>query len=220
MSPSLHRVLVAAACVAVACMTALPPPASAQEGAAQSANPPPAQSEMPIFLRRGLPGAGHAALKPLEGMWRVEMSVYMVLGTPEKPAVSTDIVCRREWVAGGRYLRDVTEGTLAGSPYYRQGLLGFSNVDQRYEWVTIDSTNANMMIYLGMPGSGPRTPIIMPGVFTDQGWLGEATAGKPVGMRTVITIESDDRHVFDLYFTPPGGAEILVDRKVYTRMAK
>jgi len=35
----------------------------------------------------------------------------------------------------------------------------------------------------------------------------------------VIRIESNDRHVFDIYFTLPGGEEILVDRKVYSRMA-
>jgi hypothetical protein len=84
------------------------------------------QPDLPPFLRRGLPGLGHEALRPLEGTWRVEMSVYMVMGTPEKPAVSTDIVARRVWVGGGRYLRDVTEGTFAGNPYYREGLLGYS----------------------------------------------------------------------------------------------
>src|SRR5262245_32781360 len=214
LSATLRRALAAAACAAAAGVIALP------SASAQPADPPAAQSDMPIFLRRGLPGPGHDALKPLEGTWRVEMSVYMVLGTPEKPAVSTDIVCRREWVAGGRYLRDVTEGTFAATPYYRQGLLGYSNVDRRYEWVTIDGANANMMIYLGAAGTGPRLPIEMSGVFTDQGWLGEATAGKPVGMRTVIKIESADRHVFELFFTPSGGQEMLVDRKVYTRLAK
>jgi hypothetical protein len=205
--------------IAAAWVVAASPLAWAQESGVQSAAPMPAQEDMPIFLRRGLPGPGHAALKPLEGTWRVQMSVYIVLGTRDKPAVSNEIICRREWVAGGRYLRDVTEGTLAGAPYYRQGLLGYSNVDQRYEWVTVDGTNANMMIYLGSTGAGPQVPIIMSGVFTDQGWLGEETAGKAVGMRTVIRIENNDRHIFDLYFTPPGGEEVLVDRKVYSRIA-
>jgi hypothetical protein len=84
--------------------------------------------------------------------------------------------------------------------------------------VTVDGANANMMIYLGASGSGPQLPISMSGVFTDQGWLGEAMAGKSVPMRTVIRIESNERHVFELYFTPPGGTERLVDQKVYTRM--
>ena len=57
----------------------------------------------------------------------------------------------------------------------------------------------------------------MSGEFTDQGVLGDAYAGKNVGQRTVIRIESPDRHVFDLYFTPPGEKERLVSRALYTR---
>jgi hypothetical protein len=188
---------------------------ASQVATAQQAGAP---SDMPMLLQRGLPGPGHAALAPLVGTWRVEMSIFAVLGTPDRPAVSRDLVSRREWVAGGRYLQDVTEGTFAGSPYYRLGLLGYSNVDRRYEWVTVDGANANMMIYLGEAGTGPRMPIVMVGTFTDQGWLGEDVAGKAVAMRTVITIESNDRHVLELYFTPPGGVEMLFDRKVFTRL--
>lgn len=175
--------------------------------------------EVPPPLRRSMPGAGHAVLQALVGTWRVEHSIYLSVGTRDRPAVFNDIICRREWVAGGRFLQDVTEGTMAGGPYWRKGLLGYSNMDQRYEWVTIDGFNTMLMSYLGVPASGPQAPIIMSGVFTDQGWLGEANVGKPVAMRTVIRIESNDRHVFEIYFTLPGGEEILVDRKVYSRMA-
>lgn len=185
------------------------------EESGRSAVPP----DAPPVVRRSMPSAGHAALAPLEGNWRVEHSVYIVLGTRDRPAVSNDTICRREWVSDGRYLRDVTEGRIAGQPYYRQGLLGYSNMDQRYEWVTIDM-NTMMMIYRGANGSGPSMPITMSGVFTDAGWLGEDNVGKEVAMRTVIRIESNDRHVFELYFTPPGKSEILVDRKVYTRIAQ
>ncbi len=37
--------------------------------------------------------------------------------------------------AGGRFLYDVTEGTLADGPYWRMGVLGYSTMDERYEWV-------------------------------------------------------------------------------------
>ena len=177
-----------------------------------------AQEEIPPWARRGLPGPNHAALQPLAGTWRVQMSLYTLIGTPEQPAVSNDLLCRREWVAGDRYLQDVTQGTIGGETYWRLGLLGYSTMDQRYEWVTIDRVNTMLMIYLGAPNSGQRRPISMSGTFTDQGVLGEDTVGQPVGMRTVITIESDDRHLIDLYFTPPGGEEFLLDRKVYTRV--
>jgi hypothetical protein len=36
-------------------------------------------------------------------------------------------------------------------------------------------------------------------------------------MRTVITIARSGHPAFDLYFTPPGETERLVDRVVYTR---
>lgn len=109
------------------------------------------------------------------------------------------------------------KGTIAGVAYWRLGLLGYSTMDERYEWVTIDAANANMMIYLGQQGSGPQMPINMNGTFTDQGVIGEEIVGKAVGQRTVIRIENDNRHIVELYFTPPGGEEFLADRSVYAR---
>ncbi|MEU4544384.1 hypothetical protein [Nonomuraea dietziae] len=57
----------------------------------------------------------------------------------------------------------------------------------------------------------------IPGEFTDPGVLGPDYLGESIPMRTVITIGSKNRHTFDLYFTPPGRPERLVDRVVYTR---
>jgi hypothetical protein len=174
--------------------------------------------EMPKWQSRGLPGPGHAALKPLVGSWRVRMNFYATFGrSPDLPPLVSEGMCRREWVAGGRYLEDMTEGTTPGAPYWRKGWLGYSNMDRRYEWITIDAVNSNMMIYAGAPGSGSKMPIIMSGVFTDQGVAGEQYAGKAVGMRTVIKLESNDSHILELYFTPPGKPEVLATRQIYTR---
>jgi hypothetical protein len=205
--------------IAAVCLVDAPLRVSAQHRDSRPAAPAVAQREMPSWMRRGLPGPGHAALEPLVGAWRVHKSIYATMGrrSDEPPLVSDDIIARREWVAGGRYVQDTTEGTVAGMPYWRRGWLGYSNMDRRYEWVTIDAVNTTMMIYLGAPGSGQRTPISMSGAFTDQGVAGERSVGKRVGQRTVIRIENKDRHVIELYFTPPGGKEALADRSVYTR---
>ena len=184
---------------------------------------PPQSSEqdMPGWIRRGLPGSGHEALQPLVGRWRVRYEVYGTLGRrgDEPPLVSEDITTRREWIGEGRFIEDTTEGTLMGAPFWRRGWLGYSNIDQRYEWVTIDAVNPTMMTYVGAAGSGPQLPISMDGVFTDQGVAGEETVGKRVGIRTVIRIDSDDRHVFELYFKRPGDKkEVLALRSVYVRL--
>lgn len=172
----------------------------------------------PPYAVRGMPGPGQLAMKVLAGDWRVRMTLYAAVGTPQKPVVSTDLVAHRELVADGRFLTDETKGTMAGQPYFRRGTLGYSNMDGRFEWVTQDALNANMMIYRGASRSGYRFPVSLSGTFTDQGLLGEATAGKTLRQRTVITILDPDHHRFDIYFTPPGGPERLVDRKEYSRI--
>jgi quinol monooxygenase YgiN len=176
--------------------------------------------DAPAWVQRGLPNEGHAALEPLIGTGRVKKSVFGTMGrSPDlPPIVSDDITTTREWVADGRYIQDTTTGTVQGQPYWRRGWLGYSNMDRRYEWVTIDSLNTTMMIYLGKPGSGRRLPIDVTGGFTDQGVVNEQTVGKAIAMRTVIRIENNDRHVYELYFTPPQGKEQLADRSVYTRV--
>jgi quinol monooxygenase YgiN len=193
-------------------------PALAPDADGQSAP----RREVPAWVQRGSPSEGHAALEPLIGTWQVHKSVFGTMGrSPDLPPIVSDgITTTREWVADGRYIQDTTTGTVGGQPYWRRGWLGYSNMDRRYEWVTIDSLNTTMMIYLGKPGSGKKLPIELTGVFTDQGVVNEDTVGKPVGQRTVIRIESNDRHVYELYFTPPGGKEQLADRSVYTRVSQ
>jgi hypothetical protein len=159
-----------------------------------------------------MPGAGQKALQPLEGDWDVTMTLYIATGSPQKPA-TTKLAAKREWIADGRFLRDVTQG----DGYYRQGTMGYSNMDRRFEWVTQDGINAGMMIYLGTPGSGPKVPISMTGTFTDQGLLGETSKGKRVQQRTVVTVQDQDHHRIDLYFTPAGGKERLVGRQKFVR---
>jgi hypothetical protein len=179
----------------------------------------PASAQQPAWLQRGVPGAGHSALAPLIGSWRVEQGIYGTIGrSPDlPPIVSRDLRTTRVWIADGQYIEETTEGTMDGQPYWRRGWLGYSNIDRRYEWVTV-APRVPMMIYRGKPGSGAQMPIEVTGVFTDQGLVSEQTVGKPVEQRTVIRIESADRHVFELYFTPPGRKEQLALRSVYTRI--
>jgi hypothetical protein len=186
-----------------------------------SVTPTSTQGEVPAFVRRGMPGAGHRAIAPLAGTWRVRYEVYGTLGRSgeEPPIVSDDIRTRREWVGDGRFLEDTTEGTLMGAPYWRKGWLGYNNMERRFEWVTIDAVNSALMTYAAAPSSALSLPIIMTGLFTDQGVAGEESVGKRVGMKTVIHIDSNDRHRIDLYFTRPGRKETLAVRAVYSRTA-
>ena len=182
----------------------------AQHGAA------PGDDSVPPFVKRGFPGPFHAVLEPLVGQWHVDKEIYIAIGSPEKPAKSSGMTAKRRWFGGGRHLEDITQGTIGG-PYYRLGVLGFSNIDSRYEWVTFDALNANMMLYRSDRLDQPAQSFVMTGTFTDQGLLGEDSVGKEIPMRTVVEIESHDRHTIQLFFTPPGRSGILIDKSVYSR---
>ena len=187
-------------------------------GEPEAAGGPP-KGAVPLVVKNGQPGEGHQNLNTLVGEWTVEKSMFMGGGTAQRPIVSRDIVSRWQWIekTNGRFLREETEGTMGGNPYYRLGTLGYSNMDKRYEWNTVDGVMTMMMAYKGEKNSGPGSTLSMTGEFTDQGVLGEAYVGKTIGMRFVMKLESRDRNVLELYFTPPGESERLVDRAVYTR---
>ncbi|MER6003387.1 DUF1579 family protein [Nonomuraea angiospora] len=165
------------------------------------------------------PGPFHRQLDPLVGTWKAVKTNYLLGGG--KPIVSRDITVTTRWIAktGGRFLEERTEGTLGGNAYYRLGVLGFSTIDRRYEWTTFDSVTPTAMTYRGPALTKRTNKLSLPGTFTDPGVLGPEYVGKTIPMRTVITIRSSDKHTFDLYFTPPGQSERLVDRVVYTRRA-
>jgi hypothetical protein len=184
---------------------------------ALAADPP-----LPPMVQRAQPGAGQRALQPLAGTWKVEKSLFVAIGTPDKPVRGENMTTKREWIGDGRFLHDVTQGSFNGQPYFRAGFLGYNNMDQRYEWVTADNFTPTLMAYQARSGSGPNAtgqPIDMKGQFTDLGITGEQNVGKNVPMRTVVRIENENRHVFEIYFTPPGGTEVLADRMVFTRVA-
>lgn len=164
------------------------------------------------------PGPHHRLLDPLAGTWEATKHNYL-LGKDGKPLVSRDIKVTVRWLTktGRRYLQETTEGTLGGRPYHRIGVLGFSNIDRRYEWTTFDNVTPQAMTYRGERVEGRPSVLSIPGEFTDPGVLGPEYVGQTIPMRTVITISSKGRHTFDLYFTPPGQPERLVDKVVYTR---
>jgi hypothetical protein len=182
---------------------------------------PAAQAQrQPAVVQNGQPGGMHKRLDVLVGEWNVDMTLYIAGGTAEKPIAADGLLCRRDWITqtGNRHLRDITEGSVGGSAYYRLGILSYSTMDKRYEWNTVDALNTNMMTYKGTRNSAtPNGDIVMSGEFTDQGVLGDSYAGKVIKQRTVIKIESSDRHVFELYFKPPNEKERLAVRAVYTR---
>lgn len=160
---------------------------------------------------------GHARLDRLVGEWTADKQTFVAGGTPDKPLVARDLVSRWRWITetGNNFLQEEVAGTHGDRPYYRLGLLGYSPTDDRYEWTTVDSVTPMMMSYRGAKASAGAGEITMTGDFTDPGIAGHP--GATIPMRTLLELESPDRTVMEIFFTPPGETERLIDRVVLTR---
>ena len=124
----------------------------------------------------------------------------------------------RQRSAPPTFLSDTTTGLAGGKLYFRSGMLGYNNMDKRYEWTTADNQTPIMMSYYSAKGSGTSGPINMAGSFTDPGVTGDKNVGRTIRMRTTIRIVSSDRHIYQIFFTPPGKPEMLADRMIFDRI--
>ncbi|WP_431955383.1 DUF1579 family protein [Nocardia lijiangensis] len=212
MRSTLTRALCSVTFVAVAVLGA-----SCSDDATTTAASPAASSSATVDP--SAQDTGHRRLNQLVGEWRGGKSTFVAGGTPDKP-LRVEITSRWQWIpeTGNNFLREIAEGDYGDRLYYRQGTLGFSPTDNRYEWSTVDSVTPMMMTYKGAKGSGGSdTEITVLGEFTDPGVLGERFVGQTIPMRTTIRLESTDRVVMEMYFTPPGEAEMIADRVILTR---
>jgi Protein of unknown function (DUF1579) len=143
--------------------------------------------DMPALMERAAPGTGQKALEPLAGRGRVTKSIF-VLSPPGHPLNSENMITKRQWVADGRFLIDTTTGLVGGKPYFRTGILGYNNIDKRYEWTTADNQTPIMMTYYAAKGSGAGGLIDMAGSFTDPGVTGDQNVGKTIPMLMTIRV--------------------------------
>jgi hypothetical protein len=167
---------------------------------------------MPASARLAMPGDKHRWLEPLVGQWSVEMRVYVAPGQP--PLVSKDMSASREWILGGRYLREELRGSFAGNPSHRVATLSYNNLDERFELATIDTFEPGQMWYAGQRvGSAQR--IEMHGASTEAGMT-----AKPTGRKRDLRFEFEigrDANVQRIYVKYPAEPEFLFVEQLFTR---
>lgn len=129
------------------------------------------------------------------------------------PIVSTDLVCQMQWIIGGRYLEEKTEGTLGGKPYLRQGYLTYHTLLQRYEYLTMDNLDTGFMTSYSM--SDEDAHVSTYGSFVQAG-DGQDIVGRVMKLRYVWLLEDAKHPIMHMYVTPPANQEFLLAEFVYT----
>lgn len=169
-----------------------------------------AQDDMPASTRLAMPGAQHAALDPLIGEWQVEMRVYP--GAGAEPIVSTDMSATREWLLDGRYVQENLTGTFGGGPSARVAIIGYNNLEGRYELVTLDTFEPGLMVYSGTSQDGA---ISVEGTSIEAGF-GPTPTGRHRDLRFDIEI-MDDMSVQRIFVRYPGEEEFLFVEQIFTQ---
>jgi len=151
----------------------------------------------------------HERFKPFEGTFRAEVKIWM--GGPE-PMVSTGTMVNTLDL-GGRFITHRYTGDPSDGPFpdfEGRGFWGFNTATNKYEGVWIDTASTIIQTEQGDVDESGR-------IWT---MIGELPA--PMGggeKRSIITLQDDDHHRMEMFFTGPDGKDIKGMEINYTRQA-
>jgi hypothetical protein len=168
-------------------------------------------SKLPAATRLALPGEKHKWLNPLVGTWNVAMRVWPAPGA--QPITANTLTAKREWILGGRYLREELEGEFAGNPSHRIAILSYNNLDERFELSTIDTFEPGQMWYASHAANASNR-INLHGDSVEAGF-GPAPTGRKRALRFEFEIERD-RNVQRIFVKYPAQDEFLFVEQVFT----
>jgi uncharacterized protein DUF1579 len=187
-------------CAVFGCCAALTTPAADKPASAPQVDP-----ATEAMMKAATPGAMHEKLKPFVGTWKTTVKMFTGPGEPEvSEGTSTS-----EWVLGGRYVREMFQGTFAGMPFEGRGLTGYDNVSNEFVGVWVDNFGTGIVASTGKVDPSGK-------VFNWQSTSHNPVPGMPDTMRSVVEIVNDKTHKFTTY-TMIDGKEVKQMEITYTR---
>jgi len=145
------------------------------------------------YAQAGKPGPMHEWMRQCEGTWT---TTTREMGMDGKWTESKG-ECVNTMIHGGRFMEINFKGESHSQPYLGRGVMGYNNVDKRFESVWYDSMSSSIMVLNGEADKDGKV-LTLKGKFTDP------ADGQIKDFREVMTIESKDRHHSDFYMSMPG----------------
>jgi hypothetical protein len=171
----------------------------------------PVRAELPAAARLAMPGPNHQRLDALIGEWQVDMRVWPAQNA--QPITSSNLKATRSWVLGKRYLREDLSGTFGGNPSDRTAILGYNNLEERFELTTFDTFEPGQMWYIGQATSMPDR-IMFVGDNVEAGF-GAVPTGRKRALRFELEIAAQ-RSAQRIYVKYPGEPEFLFVEQIFT----
>ncbi len=163
---------------------------------------------MAEYAKYATPGEKHKVLEPLVGRWRIASKWWMY---PGAPADTSSATCEVKWIMGGRFIQEDVEGFNFGQMFHGMGITGYDLIKNEYVGFWIDEMSTGFMLSTGQCDSAGK-------VLTMHSSYYDPIKKKNSHYKTVLSIENDDRHRFDMFEMNDDGSEFRNFEMIYTRM--
>ena len=150
---------------------------------------------MAALTAKHAPGEHHARMA---GTWEAEVTMWM--GGPDMSPSESRGTMHNEMTLGGRFLLSRYEGEFMGDSFEGLGLTGYDAEQGKYVGSWLDSFLTSMPPMTHGENTGDD-------VLTLWVTMDDPMSGESVDRRDVITLESADRYVFEMFETHPGQDE-------------
>ena len=167
---------------------------------------------MAKMMAMGQPGAEHKALDPLVGEFEGSVKFWMAPGTDPMESKAT---IKREWILDGRFVIEHVngEGMGGGPPFKGLGIVGYSNMDKKYESVWCENMATHMSFASGTYDATKKT-------FTLVGDMLDPATGKKVKQTSTLDVSNPDREVMTGTCPGPDGKPMKNFEGVFERKKK
>lgn len=154
-----------------------------------------------VWAQEMAPGPQHKKLAELEGTWNLSIKSD---GGDSKGKSTYKLEC------GGFWLTSDFQADMGGMKFQGKGMDGYDSAKKKYVSVWVDSLSTAPMFFEGdFDAKGEKLNMTckstVPGSTTPAVW------------RSVTTIIDKDKHTFEMYLKPEGGAEQKMMTVEYVR---
>lgn len=168
----------------------------------------PGDAEMQAWIESAKPGPMHKWLSQFVGTWETETTEY----TPQGAGKSEKGKMEYKLTMGGRFLDMDFEGRMHGQFYHGGGMMGYNNIDQRFESTWCDTMSSNILFMTGTADKDEKV-VTLSGEYTNP-----ATKAKD-SFKEILTVIDKDHHKSE-FFGMMDGKEMKVMEINYSRVAK
>lgn len=148
--------------------------------------PPEVQAQMAAWAKAAATGEHHEYLNELTGTW--EGTFRMWMSADAQPMQSSGTV-KREWVLGGRFIKETVHAQGAMGAFNGLGYIGFNNVDGRYEYVWMEDMSTSIAF-----GTGSYDPEAK--VFQWNADYRDPATGRVIDCVNKLEISSPSHHTY------------------------